>query len=146
MLYRLLYTLWFIMAVLCWVNIQGIPSLSTGLTYYNLVHLPHYQLLFTILLWFQLQMIIMYIDLSRESQFVIIHIVIRIHNSQFSLYYFLYPLIQVNKKKMEMPCRGIDCKHLQCIDVTMMLRNMRGKLNPLCLICNQPLRKLVIDG
>jgi len=54
----------------------------------------------------------------------------------------------VTRKRMEIPCRGINCTHIDCFDKNGFFRYNRRRLEWKCPICQKPIKddQLVVDG
>ncbi|XP_052806304.1 uncharacterized protein LOC128235534 [Mya arenaria] len=52
----------------------------------------------------------------------------------------------ISQRRLEAPCKGDRCRHLQCMEVGTLIQLNETKKERLCLLCKEPYTSLCIDG
>ncbi|WAR04990.1 PIAS2-like protein, partial [Mya arenaria] len=53
---------------------------------------------------------------------------------------------KISQRRLEAPCKGDRCRHLQCMEVGTLIQLNETKKERLCLLCKEPYTSLCIDG
>lgn len=63
-------------------------------------------------------------------------------------FHIVFPVVQLGKMRLTIPCRAVTCTHLQCFDAALYLQMNEKKPTWICPVCDKKAayESLILDG
>ena len=63
-------------------------------------------------------------------------------------FHVVFPVVQLGKMRLTIPCRAVTCTHLQCFDAALYLQMNEKKPTWICPVCDKKAayESLILDG